>query len=387
MNRSVRLAAPLLAALIAWPALAVADPPATRDYVVGFHDLPSERRQYGGDAVVAQDDSLRFLVVRTSNPDALERRAAADPHVAWVEPDGAVYRALGANDPLYGPYQYDLHPSTTDIDTAWAVTRGSTAVKVCVADSGQYRAHQDFAGTAWAEWRDLVGGKTTPYDDNGHGTHVTGTLAAVTDNGKGIAGIAQVSVAGAKVLDRRGLGTLSGVASGITWCADIGSKVINLSLGGPASTTVTNAVNYATGKGALVVAAAGNSGPCINCVDHPAALDNAFAVACTDQDNRQCSFSSEGPQVDIAAPGASIASTYPPLGSCGKNNSNCYVLISGTSQSTPHVAALAALIWSAHPAETVAGVRARITSTAVDLGAPGVDPEFGAGIMRGAAVV
>lgn len=356
-------------------------------FVVQVRALPQDRGQFHGEPIEDVNEGIRFLVVRAGNPDAFERRLRADPDVLSYEQDLELYKALlTPSDPLYAGYQYDLKPATTDMERAWDTTTGSTSVKVCVADTGQFRGHQDFQGVAWGEWRDFVGGKANAYDDNGHGTHVTGTIGAATNNGKGIAGIAHVTIAGAKVLNRQGSGTVSGVANGITWCADTGAHVINLSLGGGYSSTIEAAVNYAAGKGVLVVAAAGNSGPCSNCVDYPARLPAAFAVACTNAGNAQCSYSSEGPEVDIAAPGDRIASTYPPLSSCGKRNTNCYVLMSGTSMSTPHVAGLAALVKSANPAFTAADLRSRITSTALDLGAAGSDAEFGAGLIQGAAV-
>jgi subtilisin family serine protease len=356
-------------------------------YVVQLRSLPDARSHYHGEPVESSNDALRFLVVRPGNPESFERRLQGDANVVAYEQDLELYRTLlTPTDPLYAGYQYDLKPSTTNIEAAWDVTLGSAATKVCVADTGQYRAHQDFVGVAWGEWKDLVAGKASPYDDNGHGTHVTGTIGAAMDNGRGVAGIAHVTIAGAKVLNRQGSGSVSGVANGISWCADIGSHIISLSLGGGYSSTIEAAVNYAAAKGALVVAAAGNSGPCSNCVDYPAKLPAAFAVACTDAANAQCSFSSEGPEVDIAAPGKDIASTYPPLGTCGRKNSNCYVLMSGTSMSTPHVAALAALVKSAHPELDADGIRSRLVATALDLGAAGTDQDFGAGLIQGSAV-
>ena len=382
------LAIAIVAAFAVTSLPAGAGAPPTGDVIVAFRALPAERGHYGGDPVVAADESLRFLVVR-GNPEAIERRAARDGGVVAFERDlEDMHALLTPADPLYAGYQYDLKPATTDIEAAWDVTLGDAAVMVCVVDTGQYRAHQDFAGVAWGPWRDFVSGKTAAYDDNGHGTHVTGTIAAQLGNAKGMAGIApDATIAGAKVLNRQGSGTYSAVASGISWCADQGADVINLSLGGGYSSTVASAVSYATAQGALVVAAAGNSGPCSNCVGYPARQAEAFAVACTNASNALCSFSSQGPEVDIAAPGQSIASTYPAGKSpCGRKDADCYVLLSGTSMSTPHVAGLAALVKSAHPALSMQDVRARIQATAVDLGAAGPDAQFGAGIIRGQAV-
>lgn len=379
-------AATLLLAIV--PAPSVSAEPRPRDYVVGFHSLPADRQSYDGDAVVADNEALGFLVVRAKDPQAFEKKAARDNGIAFIDLDDEIYRALlTPTDPYFASSQYDLANATTGISDAWDRTRGSSLVKVCVADTGQYRAHQDLVGATWGPWKDFIGGKSQPYDDNGHGTHVTGTIGAVIDNGKGIAGIAQVTLLGAKVLNRQGSGSVSAVANGISWCADQGAHVINLSLGGGYSSAIEAAVKYAAGKGALIVAAAGNSGPCSNCVDYPAKLTDAFAVACTDEANAQCTFSSEGPEVDIAAPGKGIVSTWPAgVQPCARKNTNCYVSVSGTSMSTPHVVGLAALIKSADPSMTGAGLRTAIESSARDLGAAGVDAEFGHGLIRGSAV-
>ncbi|HEX9817070.1 MAG TPA: S8 family serine peptidase, partial [Candidatus Thermoplasmatota archaeon] len=262
--------------------------------------------------MASSNDAIKFLVVRAGNAEAFEKRLAKDPNVISYEEDLEQYSiSLVPTDSHYAGYQYSLQSSTTGIESAWDITMGSHDVKVCVVDTGQYRAHQDLQGAHWAEWKDFVGRKRAPYDDNGHGTHVTGTIGAVTNNDKGIAGIAQVSLAGAKVLSRTGSGTNSAVANGITWCADIDSDIISLSLGGGFSQAVSNAVSYASSQGSLVVAAAGNAGPCTDCVSYPAKLPLALAVSCTDSLNRQCLFSSEGPEVDLAAPGKDIPSTYP----------------------------------------------------------------------------
>lgn len=361
--------------------------PEGRDYVVAVRSMPSDRGSYHGEPVSSSNDAVKFLVVRAGNAEAFEKRLAKDPNVVSYEEDLEQYQiALVPTDTHYASYQYSLKPSTTGIESAWDITMGSAAVKVCIVDTGQYRAHQDFAGAHWAEWKDFVGGKQAAYDDNGHGTHVTGTIGAVANNGKGIAGVAQVSLAGAKVLSRTGSGTNSAVANGITWCADIGSDIISLSLGGGFSQAVSNAVTYANSQGSLVVAAAGNAGPCTDCVSYPAKLPLALAVSCTDSLNRQCSFSSEGPEVDLSAPGKDIASTYPNKSPCGKKDTNCYLLMSGTSMSTPHVAGLAALVKSADMSLTADDIRARLISTAQDLGPTGADSDFGAGLIKGSAV-
>ncbi|HLF24422.1 MAG TPA: S8 family serine peptidase, partial [Burkholderiales bacterium] len=233
---------------------------------------------------------------------------------------------------------------------------------------------------------DLVNGRSSAYDDNGHGTHVTGTAAAVANNGKGIAGIAPgVAVGGVKVLNRAGSGTWSAVASGIVRCADAGSHVESLSLGGGPSQVLADAIAYASSRGVVIVAAAGNGGPCTNCVEYPAKYPAVVAVSCTDTANAFCTFSSEGPEIDLAAPGKNIVSTWAGVNPCNKRTANtCYAQISGTSMSTPHVAGIAALYLSTHPGASAAGIEFALKSGARDLGMSAT--RQGAGLVQGSVV-
>lgn len=353
-----------------------------REFIIGFRELPSERSEYAGGKVKQVNEALRLFTVN-GNARSLEQRAAHDPNVEYYEEDAELYSPLWTpNDAYFADSQYDLRSGTTNIQHAWDRTRGSTDVKVCVIDTGQYRGHSDLRDVAWSDWKDFVQAKPAAYDDHGHGTHVTGTIGALLNNGRGVAGIAQVSIAGAKVINSNGYGSVSSLANAITWCTDIGSHIINISLGGGYSTTLANSVRYASDHGVLVVAAAGNRGPCDGCVVYPAALPQAVAVACTDQYNRRCGFSSEGPEVDLAAPGLSIVSTAIP--SCG--STSCYERKSGTSMSAPHVSGLAALVKSAHLDYSASQIRDRLVKTARDLGSSGNDDSFGAGLIQGSAV-
>ena len=219
-----------------------------------------------------------------------------------------------------------------------------------------------------------------PQDGNGHGTNVAG-IAAAALNGIGVAGVAPAArILPVRVLNDNGSGYVSDIAAGITYAADR-AQVLNLSLGGTTdSQTLLNAINYAVNtRGRLVVAAAGNCGdsnyPANGCQSqnqpfYPAAYSNVMAVAATTASDTRASFSNVASYVDIAAPGVNIYNTY--VG-------NSYIYESGTSQATPHVAGLAALLWAKNPSYTASQVWNRITSTAVDLGAPGVDTSFGAG--------
>jgi serine protease len=191
-----------------------------------------------------------------------------------------------------------------------------------------------------------------------------------------------------KVLDSSGSGSISGVANGIVWAADNGADVINLSLGSVSgSSTLKAAVDYAYNQGVLIVAAGGNCGDSSYASNgcsyqdqplYPGAYNNVIAVASTTSSDSQSSFSNQGSYIDIAAPGSSIYSTY---------LSGSYTTLSGTSMATPHVAGLAALVWSQDSSLTNAEVWAQIKTSAVDLGASGWDSSFGYGRIDAAAAM
>ena len=237
------------------------------------------------------------------------------------------------------------------------------------------------AGTSIQQWTPdgyIPAGNANVTDDFGHGTHVAGIAAAATNNGIGIAGISWgARVMPVKVLDQYGNGWYSDIADGIVYAADNGAKIINLSLGGAAaSQTLCQAAAYAQQKGALLVAAAGNAGAAVL---YPAACDGVLAVAATDRSDQRASFSNYGPEVDLAAPGVDIYSTWPWL--------DGYFTKSGTSMAAPHVSGVAALVWSRWPEWTNMAVSRRITETAVDVDAAGWDPYTGWGRLDAAAAL
>jgi hypothetical protein len=211
-------------------------------------------------------------------------------------------------------------------------------------------------------------------DDYGHGTHVAGIAAAVTDNSEGVASIAfDTSIMPLKVLDSAGNGYYSSVASGVIWAADHGAKVINLSLGGTSySKTLEDAVNYADAVGALVIASSGNSGD--QTVYYPAAYENAMAIGATNESDQRASFSSYGAELSVSAPGTDIISTFwtPSIGSA-------YGWGSGTSQAAPLVSGLAALLFSQNSTRTNDIVRNVIERSADDIGLSDWDIETGHG--------
>lgn len=347
-------------------------------FVVGFHAVPPGLTS-GGDFLGARvervDSVLRFARVATPTASLFQARARSDSRVRYVEADPEIQLIdFLPNDPRYGE-QYG--PEHIRAPEAWDSILGDADARVCILDTGVRYTHEDIDGPRWLGGIDLINGDADPWDDNGHGTHVSGIAAASIDNAKGIAGIAQVGIHGVKVLSSTGSGPLSVVASGIRWCADNGGPrvVINLSLGGPSgSSALLDGVQYAHGNGALIAASTGNGGPCTNCVEFPAKYLEVIAVTCTTSADTQCDFSSDGPESDLTAPGDVIRSLL-------HTSDTAYALESGTSMSTPHVSGVAALVWSQATTLTNTALRDHLQNTARDLGAPGWDQLYGHGLV------
>lgn len=217
-------------------------------------------------------------------------------------------------------------------DSAWAVSTGAK-VKVAIVDTGIDRLHKDLK---------VVGGVNTVnhgktfHDDNGHGTHVAGIVAAL-NNSLGVVGIApNVLLYGVKVLNKYGSGYLSDVIEGLQWCITNKMRVINMSLGTDFdSSSFKTAIAKVAKAGITMVAAAGNSGCSGDTVTYPAKYPEVIAVTAIDETNSFAGFSSCGPSVDLTAPGVAIYSTY---------KGNAYATLSGTSMAAPHVAGTCALV-------------------------------------------
>ncbi|MGH9034879.1 MAG: S8 family peptidase, partial [Acidimicrobiia bacterium] len=251
--------------------------------------------------------------------------------------------------------------------------------------------HEDLAGAVLPGWdatTDTPGGTTDP---QGHGTHVAGIIAARVGNGAGIAGTAPgVRILPVRVLGPNGSGSLSDVVEGIDWAVDHGADVINLSLGGSKGESAYRSVlANARQRGVVVVASAGNDAERGNPVIYPGADPDAIAVASIQPTGLRASSSTWGPWVDLAAPGASIVAPCPDSASmCAQARPYDpslppgYARLSGTSMASPHVAAAAALLLSARPDLTPAEVQAMLQTTADDLGVPGTDSEYGAGLVN-----
>jgi thermitase len=301
-------------------------------------------------------ERIGVQVVRV--PKGEELRAVAryrsNPNVAFAEVDGIVSAlSFTPNDPML-PDQWGL--ARVEAPLAWGVTQGSSTIRIAVLDTGIDAGHGDISPKVVAA-RNFTTSSTVS-DRNGHGTHVAGIAAAVTNNARGVAGLGFNSVLmNGKVLGDDGSGTWSWVANGIIWAADNGAQVINMSLGGTShSATIENAVNYAWGRGSVLVAAAGNSNS--SSLTYPAAYANVIAVGATDRNDARASFSNFGAWVDVAAPGVDILSTFP---RSGRNDR--YRWMSGTSMSAPFVAGLAGLVWTTGWGTSNTAVRDRIQAT------------------------
>jgi subtilisin family serine protease len=251
--------------------------------------------------------------------------------------------------------QWGLH--VAGFPRAWDFTRGSAKIVVAVIDTGVELDHPELRGS-FVPGYDLINQDSDASDDHGHGTAVAGVLAARANNGQGVAGVCWACrIMPVKVLNDNGLGSSALIAAGVVWATDHGAQVINLSLGGPGTTSaLADAVAYATRKGAIVVAAAGNSGTSTSF--YPAAEPTAIAVAATDRSDRLYSWSNYGAWIGFAAPGCNLA----PL------RGGRYAEFCGTSSATPVVAGLAALALSANPDVPREELERAIRNTAVSVG-------------------
>jgi subtilisin family serine protease len=278
---------------------------------------------------------VQVIRMAPSRRDAVLARLRVSRVVADVERSVVYQRVVIPNDDLFDR-QWGLQRIALPL--AWDVTTGSSSVVVAVLDTGVNGAHPDLARALLAG-RDLVNDDADPSDDHGHGTAVSGIIAARTNNLVGQAGVCwSCSILPVKVLDSTGSGDTSLIAHGIVYATDQGAEVINLSLGGVGTTdTLEEAVGYARSKGVVVVAAAGNEGSTEPF--YPAASPGVLSIAASDESDRLYSWSNRGPWVKLAAPGCDVATT---LG--GE-----YAFFCGTSAATPVVSGIVALARAAKP--------------------------------------
>jgi thermitase len=259
---------------------------------------------------------------------------------------------------IFGDLCFYVGTPDADVDApeAWAISTGNSTVTVAVIDTGIDYTHPDLAAN-YAGGYDFFNLDGDPMDDHGHGTHVSGTIAAALNNltgdpaaAEGVVGVApNARILAYKVCGSDGTCSDSAIEAAIAQAITDGAKVISMSLGDPVySRSLDDAVQAAWNAGLVIVAAAGNDGR-NDLPIYPAAYDNVISVAAFDEDDRRASFSNYGSWVDISAPGNVIMSTYP-LAACPASpdpgDTGCYTWLSGTSMATPHVSGAAALVWS-----------------------------------------
>jgi subtilisin family serine protease len=300
----------------------------------------------------------------------------ADPSITSVSPNYVRRVSMAPNDPLYTPRQR-TYAGTVRLPAAWDRTTGSPDVVVAVLDTGVYFRHDDLNKKLLPGW-DAVNGDSTPGDDHGHGTFVSGVAAGMTSNGEGTAGVSWGSkIIPVKVLRGDGSGTDADVVEGIQWAVAHGADVINLSLGGEGrSAALDAAVDFALDRNVAVVAAAGNDG--VDVPNYPAASPGVVSVGATDPEGRLAHFSNWGDTVDLVAPGMDITSTARGGG---------YAIGDGTSYAAPLAAGVAALVRSVRPELAARDVANQLINTSKDVGGQGRDPQTGRGLLDAAAAV
>lgn len=369
-------------------------------------DIEKINNTFGAQLKSSSVKKDKFKVLKIKNNKSVEEMIAKyqkHPHVVYAEANSYCYAQAVPNDPYYSPYQWNLdNPVYGGIqaEQAWDITSGNSGVIVGILDTGvayeNYGAYEqapDLANTNFVAGYDFINNDSHPNDDEGHGTHVCGTIAQSTNNGLGVAGIAyNASIMPVKVLDADGSGTATALANALYWAADNGADVINMSLswapGYDPGSTVENAVAYAYNHGVTIVAAAGNDDTGTVC--YPAAYDDyVIAVGATRYDEDRAYYSNWGASLDVVAPGGDTSVDQNGDGyvdgvlqqTFGSSPTDFgFYFYQGTSMATPHVAGVAALL-VANGAVGPDAVREALENTAEDLGTNGWDSTFGHGLI------
>ena len=371
----------LAAALFLFAGLALAEPgPDPNRYIVKFQDGKGPQ----GKAALRRAGAELLLELGPQNAAAFRipgqalAGIARNPNIEYVEADPPRYPM--AEQVPYGINMVQANPGVND-----GIAAGPHTPLVCIIDSGYETTHEDLDTSVTGH-----PGGSNPWsvDYCGHGTHVAGTIAALGGNGVGVVGViddpASIDLHILKVFGSPssscGWSYASTLVDAANSCAQAGAKIINMSLGCTgrrcASSTENNTFAALYANGVLPIAAAGNSGN--TRYSYPASYDSVVSVAAIDESRALASFSQRNDQVELAAPGVSVLSTY---------NQNRYAFLNGTSMATPHVAGVAALVWSHHGTATAAEIRGALQATAIDLGASGRDTSYGYGLVQAAAAV
>jgi thermitase len=300
------------------------------------------------------------------------RAMSQRPEVEFAELDQIVRPAdVLPNDPWFA--NWEGHLRLIQAPAAWSTTVGSSNVVIAILDTGVDINHEDLAGKIVPGWNTYNNNSTTT-DVSGHGTAVAGTAGAASNNGVGVASVCwSCRIMPIRVSDMTGYATFSSIASGLTWAADHGARVANISYIVSDSSAVTSAAQYFQGKGGVVTSSAGNYSTFSNSLDNPYIL----TVSATDQFDVIYSYSNTGKNIDVAAPGDSFSTQM----------GGGYVSTGGTSYSAPIVAGVAALVMSVNPQLSADQVQNIVKQSADDLGAAGWDPIYGTGRVNAARAV
>jgi thermitase len=404
----------LFALLLLFPAAASAQDEAAEYHpgrvLVKFKHMPAaqELQQFAMshqlrlEKVLSRVEAYRFAILQNQKVMQVVDRLNALEMVDYAEPDYARHAFFTPTDPMFSQ-QWDM--TMIKLTTWWDFDKGSVNVVVAVIDTGVDLDHPDLVSQLWRNldelpnngidddhngYKDdyngfdfagdgifpLVGAQDPIPEDAyvGHGTHVSGTIAATQNNGVGISGEAPlVKIMAVRVLGgMMGSGYASDIANGVIYAAENGAHVINMSLGGTGkSTTEYNALKFAWDHNVFIAAAAGNDGDTGNPVNYPAAYVFAMSVGATDSLDNIASFSTHNEFVEISAPGVNILSTIP--GGVYEGG------WSGTSMATPHVAGLAALLYSMYTTIDNWEVRSMLQKGVIDRGTAGWDQYYGYG--------
>lgn len=341
------------------------------------------------DSLETIDHSLSYALVESEMPlDEIRKTLIALGLAENVEPNYILrVMQIEPNDPFY---DRQWHYQDISLPLAWSLTCGSELVVVAVVDTGVRFDHPDLAGIFYSTGYDFIDEDSDPTDLNGHGTHVAGTIAALTNNALGVSGVCWggygVKILPIKVLDNDGLGNDWSVCKGIVYAVEHGAKVVNLSLAGESSSSLLeDTVSYAYNNNVVLVCAAGNDN---SSVSYPAAYDETIAVGAVRWDWQRAPYSNYGPEIDVVAPGGDmnvdqnddgfddgVFSTY-----WTSSEGNTYAFLQGTSMAAPHVTGVVALMMS-YGLSGVEEIRSALCNTALDLGPEGRDDEYGYGLI------
>jgi thermitase len=317
---------------------------------------------------------LSVIKVDPARREEIQKRLEESGLFNFVEPDYYAQVTATPNDPGYGQ---EWHLAAIQAPGAWNYTVGSPTVKVAMVDSGVDGTHPDLAPNLAPGYNFVSGGANTS-DTMGHGTTTAGVVAAAGNNGVGVTGVEWTSsIMPLVVVDSTGYASYSNIAEAISYAANNGARIVNVSIGGTAaSSTLQSAVNYAWSLGTVVFASAGNGGA--NAPYYPAGCQYVVAVGATDQNNNWESWSNYGSFLSLVAPGSNIYTT---------SEGGGYTYGSGTSYSSPIAAGVAALVLSYSPSLSASALVSRLEQTATDFGAAGYDPYYGWGLVNASQAI